>query len=361
MILPKENDLVAPFTFGYYTSFWFGDREILTRPSAYELANHGGLFARYDLGRNISAGVFENGLVLFDFSRCENTPIVIHRESLWNDVEANENGVKNSKAVSRRLQRTESRQRTNQAFYRTVLISHALFLENAGRLVGRSSFHLPRIERISDIIGCYGIGKILPNQTVSKFNSKLSRQVVDRSFQDLNTALASGDNFIRSIELHKLSHYRTLDHRFAESLVLSWTVCENIIDFVWNKMIEEIKSSNADRMSKKRRDTLNNPSSFTASVRIEALELSGIISIDEAKDMNEVRNSRNRWLHRLEDVDEKSSLHSIKVCARLISSVFGLNISDTIVGGVGGEGGGMFMENFVREFPNIDLSGAFDG
>lgn len=357
----ERRDLVAPFAFGYFTPFWFGNRARPSRPDARQIANYDSIFKTYELGKGITAGVFENGYIVFDFSRCEKTPIVIHRESLWNSVQPNEHGHFRDADVSKRLSRTQSRQRLNQAYYRTILISHALLLENAGRLRSGISFSLPRIERLSDALGCFGIQKVIPRKPVHKASHEFNPRALEKSFDDLKLALVSGANVVRALELHKLSHYRTLDHRFAESLVLSWTACENIIDYIWRDMIQKIKSEQSRRMSKKRIDTLNNASSFTASVRIETLELSGLLTFEQAESLNVVRRARNKWLHSLEDVDEPSAIRAIKTCAHLIGSVFKIELCDTIVSGAGGEGGGMHEDVFKNMYPDVDLDNAYDG
>lgn len=351
----EAHDTVAPFVFGYSTSsISLGD---VAHP------RHLGP-RKYDLKKNISAGVFENGSVFFDFGRCKETPLVIHRESLWNDVERDENGALSDGSVSKRLRRTESRQRLNQSFYRSVLLAHVLLLENAGRLIGGASFSLPRIEKIhDDAFSCWDIPEVLPSTSIEdSAGLRLGTNVIDRSFSDLDRALTIGNGaLLQAIEFHKLSHYRILDQRFAESLVLSWTICENMIDFLWKRMVKDVRSSDPRRMTKKRADTLGNTSAFNASVRIETLELSGYLSIELATNLNEVRKMRNKWLHSLEGVEEQSSLHSIETCAHLISSVFEMEICDMIVSGSGGEGGGMFLKVFEDRYPSVDLRGAYDG
>lgn len=356
----KFRDLVAPFVFGYYTPFWIGDRQSPVTPSLEDVINFGGIIGQYEIGLGIVAATLENGLLLFDFSRCPQTPIIVHRESLYNSVTP-VNGTYTSEIVSRRLGRTESKQRLNQAFYRTVLLSHALLLENAGHLVGRMAFSLPRIENLRDTVACHELGSVWSEKALPKSTLHLPKVTLDRSFTDLAIAIDKRENLLRALELHKLSHYRFHDHRFAECLVLSWTVCENIVDFIWRKMIEEVKSENNGRMTKRRVDVLCNSAVYTASVRIETLELAGFLSIKQADDLNTVRRARNNWLHSLGEVDEQSALHSIRLCAGLISSIFGLDLSEIIVGGAGGEGGGMFLDVFMSRFPSRDLSSAYDG
>lgn len=349
----KHRDVVSPFVFGYSTPFFLGNE-----------AHKANLRPRkYCLKSKICASVFESGSIFFDFGRCEEAPVVIHRESLWNNVEPDENGTFRDDRVSRCLRRTESRQRLNQSFYRSVLLAHVLLLENAGRLIGGASFHLPRIEIIHGALSRYDIPESFSNDCVkTREGLRLSANVIDRSFSDLDLALTTDSRaLLRVLELHKLSHYRTLDQRFAESLVLSWTVCENMIDFLWKRMIDDIKSSSKSRMVARRSKKLRESTTFTASIRIETLELAGHLSIEQANDLNKIRRARNKWLHSLDDVDEQTSLHSIGTCAHLISSVFGIEICDKIVSGAGGEGGGIYLDLFLEKFPDFDLSKAYTG
>lgn len=352
MVKIERQDLVPPFAFGYFIPFFrLGDG---THPE------HPGPM-KYPLGKNISAGVFEDGMVVFDFARCEETPIVIHRESLWNGDGAEED-------VAKRLQRTEHKQKLNQKFYRSVLLAHILLLENAGRMVGGVSFEIPsRIEKISDAFGCYGIPSSPPPRPTGKPVSepsapRLGTKAFERSFSDLNRALADGSGaLLKALEYHKLSQYRALDHRFAESLVLSWMVCENMIHSIWKQMIDEVKSSDSGRMTGKRAEIPGKSSASTASGRIRILERVGRLSAEQATSLNEIRRARNDWLHSFKDVEEQIAFGSIGNCARLISSVCDIAMDRWSVAGAGGGGGGMFLNSFRERFPDVDLEGAYDG
>lgn len=355
----NHRDTVAPFAFGYYTPFWFSDGGWPQTPGVGELTMAGSLLCQAELSNGIQAGAFENGLLVFDFSNCSETPVVVHRESLWNEIEPDEKGGRTDTTgkISKQLSRSRRRQRLNQSYYRTVLLSHALLFENACRLVSGTGFQLSRIEKIHDALSGHGIHKMRPRSEISKSSVlRKSLATIDRSFQDLDFAIKKGSFVLRALELHKLSHYRLLDQRFSESLVLSWTVCESLIDFVWQAMMDDISSKQSARMTNRRKDVLRNPTAFTASVRLETLELSGYLSLEAINDLNAVRKKRNDWLHSLKDVDEDESLHSIKTCARLIQLILGIEIHETIVSGSGGEGGGMFVDVFQKRFPNFDLA-----
>ena len=349
----EHYDLVAPFTCGYSTPLRIGDGMHSKDPWP----------KKYLLKKGICAGVFENGTIFFDFARCEETPIVIHRESLLSNVDYNKNGALEGECVAKRLRRTEDRQRLNQSFYRTVLLAHMLLLENAARLIGGVYFETPRIETIHDTYMCYGI----PNVPRPKFRDDhnvlhLRGDVIDKSFSDLDVALSAGSgSLLRALEFHKLSHYRMRDQRFAESLILSWTICENMIGLLWRRMIDDLASSSEDRMTKERSRKLHESSASTTSARIEKLQLAGKLPLKHAENLSKIRLARNKSLHEFVNVDEEICLDAITTCAQLISYVFELKVCGTNVARVGGEGGGRPLEAFKSHCPDVDLRDAYDG
>lgn len=158
----------------------------------------------------------------------------------------------------------------------------------------------------------------------------------------------------------RLAHYRFLDRRSAESLVLCWTICEVIIDHLWNTFLDEVKAKDQSRMSNRRKNGFENPAAYTASIKSEILELVGKISINQLKSLNSVRNLRNSWLHRMNDIHTDQAWHAIEVCIEMISKVYEIEIAFASRG-PGGTGGGMFLDVFQRHLGEVDLSTAYDG
>jgi len=236
-------------------------------------------------------------------------------------------------------------------------------LENAIHQMRGMGLSLPRIETIHDAY-TYHNSRTVPHvrKEVLKYPvSEPNRDFLDKSFNDLKAVISGPDAYLRMLETHKLSHYRTLDQRFAESLVLSWTVCEHLLDLIWARMIKDTKQSDQKRMSVARAKKMKEPSMFTAAARIQTLELTGNLSIKRVNNLNKIRQVRNKWLHEFKDVDERGLLDSIRSCADLISFVTEIQIYDRIVGGSGGEGGGMFIDRFQNTCPNIDFTNVYDG
>lgn len=355
----NDSDLVPPFVAGYETQFWLSDNPAPLKPTPDQITAFGGIAASTEIGLGIRACAFENGMILFDFSNCEKTPVVINRESLAKAVPPDANGLRHIPArVSLQIGQSMKQQSQNQAFYRTIAIAHTLLLENSARIVGGMSMSLPNIEDSSDLVYGYALEKMTA-KVPSKFTTPLRPKVVDHSFAALADAVGKGMHVVRSLELHKVSHYRLIKKNFAECLVMSWTLCENMIDFIWKKMIEDIKMVDPQRMGKARVDRLK-AQSFTASVRIETLELSGRLNSVQAEGLNFVRKARNSWLHGLHEVTEQEALQSITVCQELITALYGIPIQSTI-GGAGGSGGGMYMSVFLARYGADKLKDAYDG
>ena len=360
MAIPIRRDLVAPFVYGYFTHFWFGASAGPVDPTLEQALSFGDQLCQREVGRGIKAAAFENGSVLFDFSQCENTPVIVRRNSLYNAVEPDERGIKFDAEISARLARTENKQTNNQSFYRTVIIAHILLLENAARKVSGIGMNLPRMENLADAIACHALAKTYSHRAILKQNLCLTNQALEQSFDDLSRALNSPPSVARSLELLKLSHYRHLDHRSAEALVLCWAVCESIVDDLWSAMIDQVRLDDKDRMTKKRIESLSNSSAFTASVKTETLELTGQLSIQQVQGLNSVRKLRNNWLHSLKEVEVIDAKHAIRVCTDLISSTHGIELLNEF-SDPGGSGGGRFLDVFESNFPDFDLSKAYDG
>lgn len=357
MVDNRFTDLVPPFVAGYDTPFWFTDKRLPSVSTLDQITAFGGVAASCDIGLGIKGVIFENGMVLFDFSTCEKTPVVIHRESLYETVVPSEKGFRETPdSISVLLRRSEQKQSQNQAFYRSIAVAHTLLLENSARIVGKTSLSLPYIEDTSDLVLGYTLDKMMAHCS-AKSSVALSPMVAEHSLSTLKDALATGLHVVQSLELHKVSHYRFVKKSFAECLVMSWTLCENMIEFIWEGMLEDIKNSSPSRMTKARRNRLKG---FTASNRIETLELAGRLNQGQAEDLNFVRKARNDWLHTMTEVTEQDALHSIEVCQNLISSLYSIPVQTTI-GGVGGSGGGMRIDRFRAQYGAEKLKDAYDG
>ncbi len=79
--------------------------------------------------------------------------------------------------------------------------------------------------------------------------------------------------------------------RAADCVIYAWTVCEILLNWLWDTHVLSEASSNTHR------DRLNNPADFTASVRSEVLWRLGVLDLDELSMLNSARRARNRVAH----------------------------------------------------------------
>jgi hypothetical protein len=152
---------------------------------------------------------------------------------------------------------------------------------------------------------------------------------VEFSFKLLDQLLRSKTpGHVQIVELLYRAGVQFSESRFAESLILSWTVCERLLDVLWTTHIEDNKrdQGNQIRMNRDRRDKLKGRD-FTASVVLEILELAGRIPHELFERMNDIRRARNSWLHSLLDVSDGDASSAVRAAEQLMEHVTGINIS----------------------------------
>lgn len=351
--MTEFRDTVAPFVAGYWTNHWFGAEGPYPVSTTNEVMQFGGFCTCYRFSNKITALATENGAVLFDCHEVDGFPIVVHCNSLYNEVPI-VNGGRSSPEVSKTLQASEAQQRINQEFYRRVVLAHIVCLENALRRLAHTSSHIARVETTNDMILCHELGKPwMRGEKAVKWQRPIPKGVLEESFRNLDQILRQPSD-LRLFELYELARYRFVDHRFAECVVLAWTACEWMIEEEWAMVVEDIKNNSNDRMPKRRREALQNGATFTASIRSETLELLGRIDFTSYEMLNVLRQKRNRWLHGSSEIEEKWAYHGIKTVERILHKRTGLEISTT-TSGAGGEGGGMFVDVFRSRRPDIVL------
>jgi hypothetical protein len=100
--------------------------------------------------------------------------------------------------------------------------------------------------------------------------------VIERSFQLLDVILLKDDpRLIELIHNFFIASIRGRETHLGEALVLAWGVCEQLLSIAWKAVLSEVQSDEAiKRMNKDRRKKFDGRD-YTASVKIEILELQG--------------------------------------------------------------------------------------
>ncbi|EKV03621.1 hypothetical protein Lepto7375DRAFT_5927 [Leptolyngbya sp. PCC 7375] len=163
---------------------------------------------------------------------------------------------------------------------------------------------------------------------------ELSIEVIESSFCLLREILDSEhENILELIELLYKSVYNYTCHHFAESLILSWAICESLLNLKWSQYIANKRSEpnragisdNATRINSDRKQKLEGRD-YTASIKSEMLELEEEISHDLFRDLNAVRSARNNWLHSLDGVSMSDAQKAIKTAKEFLDFTTGIKM-----------------------------------
>ncbi|TXN41422.1 hypothetical protein FV232_24730 [Methylobacterium sp. WL30] len=144
----------------------------------------------------------------------------------------------------------------------------------------------------------------------------LELDVVAKSFDLLDQVIASSPTAVAMVEGAYMAASRSVEKRFGESVVLGWTVCEQLVSVAWQRLLDSKKSTNEHNiMTGKRIDKLTGRD-YTASVMTEVLELSGVLSADVYNYLEKGRKARNAWAHSMQtpnDTDVNACISGIKI------------------------------------------------
>lgn len=157
-------------------------------------------------------------------------------------------------------------------------------------------------------------------------------QTVQHSFDLLDQLMSFRDpDFLTIASLLLRSSKFYGEHDFSGSVILSWTVLERLISDLWEKLLDDNRESPDDQtgqvfINAKRREKLIDGRDYSASVRTEILSLMRKIDLQMYKDLNEIRGTRNDWLHDLTAVDSNAASLALVTSQRLFKQVSGIEL-----------------------------------
>lgn len=158
----------------------------------------------------------------------------------------------------------------------SLIDNHALITQGSG---GRESYYYRTVDPYNQVLtGKWITNRIVPIEKLSKV-SKLSC-----TSRLLNVSSALPD-FIAS------AYYNFSTQNLSESMLSSWIVVEQIIDYLWGEYVRELQNS-------KREKRLRDTRTYSSAVRIEVLFMSGELSNQEYEMFQKARKSRNDLAHR---------------------------------------------------------------
>lgn len=166
--------------------------------------------------------------------------------------------------------------------------------------------------------------------------SLLPLDIVQRSFELLDETLVTGDlSTLRLIEGGFIAMNRRRERRFGEAITLGWTVCEQLIALAWRRLLDGVRDTASDRMSKERRKKLNGRD-YPASVMTELLELHGDIDQELFRMLDVARRARNGWAHEMRSPHESEIRFCLIAAERLLKQLLNIDAKFSIGSGRAG-------------------------
>lgn len=157
-------------------------------------------------------------------------------------------------------------------------------------------------------------------------------ETIVKSFEILDTLIESPiSNAVGVVNLLWKSSRHYYQQDFATSLVLAWTVSEQLLNLIWKSYLSDSAAQNAGQdppfLNKERKQKLTSGRDFSASVISEVLSLAGRLPFDLFKRMNKDRNARNYWLHDMKQPVDDDASHAISTAQKLIEHLSGVWMS----------------------------------
>lgn len=154
--------------------------------------------------------------------------------------------------------------------------------------------------------------------------------VVKHSLQMLDEILLKDDPTI----LHMITSLQSAAQSYTgrkngESVVVAWFVCEQMISFAWNTLLDDEQMN--ERMPSHRKKKLNGRD-YSASVITEFLEIMNVIDHETYNQLNTVRKSRNDWAHQFKEPTAQHVHDAIDSAQKLLSKFKGVEMLLSLTG-----------------------------
>lgn len=128
------------------------------------------------------------------------------------------------------------------------------------------------------------------------------------------------DNTLRQLcALLYKAHWEFSQFNYTGATIEAWVVLEKIINALWDKYIATKKEQGVN-INRNRKDKLTG-ADFSASIISEILSLAGIIDNETYNTLNTVRQARNHWMHKLENITEKDAISALLLSCSMFSAV----------------------------------------
>ena len=163
---------------------------------------------------------------------------------------------------------------------------------------------------------------VSPNRLLSRRVVEL--EVVEHSLSLLDQILLDDDlALIHMVDSLYGAARRYTERRPGESVAVAWAVCEQLLSFAWNALLESANA--AGRMPGKRRKKFEGRD-YTASVMVEVLEITSNIDFSLYGHLEAARKSRNDWAHSLKEPNYRDVYSTFGAAQGLLRNFKGIRL-----------------------------------
>lgn len=338
-----QVDLVSPSIEGYFRipAVWIGERPPLEAVMKLNPSVHHAIAYRRVLNCGIEVRVQRDGLFLFDFQSWPLAPQIV----IPGYTKPNPNGpytvpAMHSKAKDKAEEYAVRRAQLMNAHQACLTTAENLVMRRGAAMgfpvtawnthkaisfAAKPSYH----DDIEDIHAM--AHNVLNNKDGVDRARPLHRRVlelpvIEESFRLLDLILKDPTGkAIQLVEGAYIAACRNREKRFGEAVVISWGVCEQLVSLAWKRFLDS-KRTDPGRVNKDREDKLTGRD-YTASVRVEMLELAGVFDHELYRRLEIARKARNKWAHEMRVPKEREVDVCIKAVESLLSQLEGIPLS----------------------------------
>ena len=158
----------------------------------------------------------------------------------------------------------------------------------------------------------------------------LEQEVVNHSLMSLDRILLENDvHLIHMIDSLYGAARSFSGRRSGEATVVAWAVCEQLLSSAWNSLLSDNKDEG--RMPGKRRKKLGGLD-YTASVKIEILEMNDRVDNVLYDRLEVARKARNDWAHKMREPESWEVYETIWAAQDLLLKIMGVRIQLSLTG-----------------------------
>ncbi len=111
--------------------------------------------------------------------------------------------------------------------------------------------------------------------------------------------------------LDSFTHLRNIE--YSQSFILSWTIIEQFIEYVWEKMITDLNIQ-----GKRKKKLIKKPNYLTADHKLEILEMKNYIDNNDYDILMKLKTARNKFMHNLKPISKESAELSFNLSKNLM-------------------------------------------